>query len=198
MGNSSSSLRAQYMELVQGLLHSIGVKASTHRLSELFRLVDQYCHWFQYQTKLQLNLKEWKIIQKELRKQHQKGNVIPLKLWTLCSAITQALTLLSTDNETKSNASRRGEIIYEDVSDAGGASASPEGKDTNEPLPVNGETSDTDSSESDSEASSVSSEEGQEIKEMTHLFQEWWKSHKEEKKIYTFCSSLCFSFRHGG
>ena len=169
MGNSSSSLRAQYMQLVQGL-HSIGVKALTHRLSELFRLVEQYCHWFQYQTKLQLNLKEWKIIQKELRKQHQKGNVIPLKLWTLFSAIKQALTLLSTDNETKSNASRRGEIIYEDVSDVGGASASPEGKDTNEPPPANGETSD--SSESDSEASSFSSEEGKEIKEMTHLFQE--------------------------
>ena len=115
-----------------------------------------------------------------MKKQHQKGNVIPLKLWTLCSAITQALTLLSTDNETKSNASRRGEIIYEDVSDVGGASASPEGKDTSEPPPVNGETSD--SSESDSEASSVSSEEGKEIKEMTHLFQEWWKSRKDEKK----------------
>ena len=69
--------------------------------------------------------------------------------------------MLSTDNETKSNASRRGEIIYEDVSDVGGASASPEGKDTNEPPPVNGETSD--SSKSDSEASSVSSEEGKEI-----------------------------------
>ena len=149
------------MELVQGLLHSIGVKASTHWLSELFRLVEQYCHWFQYQTKLQLNLKEWKIIQKELRKQHQKGNVIPLKLWTLCSALTQALTLLSTNNETKSNASGRGEIIYEDVSNAGGVSASPEGKDTNEP-PVNGETSD--SSESDSESSSVSSEEGKGLK----------------------------------
>ena len=168
------------MELVKGLLHSIGVKASTHQLSELFRLVEQYCHWFQYQTKLQLNLKEWKIIQKELRKQHQKGNVIPLKLWTLCSAITQALTLLSIDNVTKSNASRRGEIIYEDVSDVGGASALPEGKDTNEPPPVNGETSD--SSESDSEAASVSSEEGKKIKEMTHLFQEWWKSCKGEKK----------------
>ena len=76
------------MKLVQGLLHSIGIKASTRRLSELFRLVEKYCHWFQYQAKLQLNLKEWKIIQKELRKQHQKGNVIPLKLWTLCNAIT--------------------------------------------------------------------------------------------------------------
>ena len=69
-----------YMELVQGLLHSIGVKASTRRLSELFRLVEQYYHWFQYQTKLQLNLKEWKIIQKELKKKHQKSNMIPLKL----------------------------------------------------------------------------------------------------------------------
>ena len=146
------------MELVKRLLHSIGIKASTRRLSKLFRLVEQYCYWFQYQTKLQLNLKEWKIIQKELRKQHQKDHVIPLKLWTLCSAITQALTLLSTDGETKSNASRKGEIIYEDVSDVGGASASPEGKDTNEPPPANGETPDR--SESDSEASSVLSEEG--------------------------------------
>ena len=82
--------------------------------------MEQYCHWFQYQTKLQLNLKEWKIIQKELRKQHQKGNVIPLKLWTLCNAIIQALTLLSTDNETKSNASMKGEAIYEDVPNVGG------------------------------------------------------------------------------
>ena len=171
MGNSSSSLRTQYMELVKGLLHSIGIRVSTRQLSELFRLVEQYCHWFQYQTKFQLNLKEWKIIQKELRKQHQKGNVIPLKLWTLCNAITQALTLLSTDNETKSNASMKGEAIYEDVPNIGGVSALPEGKDTGEPPSGNGETSV--SSESDSEASSVSSEEGKEIKEMTHLFQEW-------------------------
>ena len=79
MGNSSS-LWTQYMELIKGLLHSIGFKASTRQLSELFRLVEQCCYWFQYQTKLQLNLKEWKIIQKELRKQQQKSNVIPLKL----------------------------------------------------------------------------------------------------------------------
>ena len=83
------------------------------------------------------------------------------------------------------------EAIYEDVPNVGGASVLPEGKDTGEPPPVNGETSD--SSESDSEASSVSSEEGKEIKEMTHLFQEWWKG---GEKIYTFCSSLCFSFPH--
>ena len=46
--------------------------------------------------------------------------------------------MFSTDSETKSNASRRGEIIYGDVSDVGGASASPEGKDMNEPPPANG------------------------------------------------------------
>ena len=89
--------------------------------------------------------------------------------------------MLSTDNETKSNASVKEEAIYEDVPNVGGASVLPEGKDTGEPPPVNGETSD--SSESDLEASSVSSEEGKEIKEMTHLFQEWWKSRKEEKNL---------------
>ena len=98
---------------------------------------------------------------KILKKQHQKGNVIPLKLWTLCNAIIQALTLLSTDNESKSNASMKEEAIYEDVPNVCGASTLPEGKDTGESPPVNGKTSD--SSKSDSEASSVSSKEGKEI-----------------------------------
>ena len=87
----------------------------------------------------------------------------------------------------------QGEAIYEDVPNVDGASALPEGKDTSKPPSEYGETSV--SSESDSEASSVSSEEGKEIKEMTHLFQEWWKG---GEKIYTFCSSLCFSFPHCG
>ena len=100
--------------------------------------------------------------------------MILLKLWTLCNAITQALTLQSTDNETKSNASMKEEAIYEDVPNVGGVSALPEGKDTSKLPSGNGETSD--SSESDSEASSVSSEEGKEIKEMIHVFQEWWRS----------------------
>ncbi|XP_040095046.1 endogenous retrovirus group K member 8 Gag polyprotein-like [Oryx dammah] len=101
MGNSPS-LKSQYMELVKGLLHSIGIKTSTRRLSELFCLIEQHCYWFQYQTKVQLNLKEWKVVQKELRKQHQKGNVIPLRLWALCSAITQALKLMAADSEAGS------------------------------------------------------------------------------------------------
>ena len=44
--------------------------------------------------------------------------------------------MLSTNNETKSSASRMGKIIYEDISDVNGASALPEGKDPNEPPPV--------------------------------------------------------------
>ena len=96
--------------------------------------------------------------------------MIPLKLWTLCNAITQALTLLSTDNETNSNASMKKEATHEDVPSVGGVSTLPESKDTSKSPSVNGETSD--SSESDSEASSVSSEEGKEIKEMTHIFRE--------------------------
>ena len=110
---------------------------------------------------------------KKLKKQRQKGNVIPLKLQTLCNAITQALTLLSADNETKSNASMKEETIYEDVPNVGGVSALPESKDTSKSPSVNGETSD--SSKSDSE-------EGKEIKDMTHLFQEQWRSHREEKQ----------------
>ena len=90
------------MELVKGLLHSTGIKTSTRRLSELFCLIEQHCYRFQYQTEVQLNLKEWKVVQKELRRQHQKGNVIPLRLWTLCSAITQALKLMAADSEAAS------------------------------------------------------------------------------------------------
>ena len=42
------------------------------------------------------------MVQKELRRQYQKGNVIPLRLWTLCSTITQALKLMAADNEATS------------------------------------------------------------------------------------------------
>ena len=49
----------------------------------------------------------------------------------ICNAITQALTLLSTDNETKSNALMKGKAIYEDMPNVGGISALPESKDTN-------------------------------------------------------------------
>ena len=87
------------MELVKGLLLSIGITTSTRPLSKLFCVIEQHCYWFQYQTKVQLNLKEWKVVKKDLRKQHQKGNVIPLRLWTLGSAIMQALKLMAADGE---------------------------------------------------------------------------------------------------
>ena len=102
------------MELVKGLLHCIGIKTSAHCLSELFCLIEQHCYWFQYQTEVQLNLKEWKVVQ-ELRRQHQKGNVIPLRLWTLCSAITQALKLMAADSEAASCSLKKEDPLYEDV-----------------------------------------------------------------------------------
>ena len=114
MGNSLS-LKSQYMELVKGLLHSIRIKTSTRRLSELFCLIEQHCYWFQYQTEVELNLKEWKVVQKELKRQHQKGNVIPLRLWTLCSAITLALELMAADSEAASCSLKKEDPLYEDV-----------------------------------------------------------------------------------
>ena len=54
------------------------------------------------------------MIQKELRRQHQKGNVIPLKLWTLCSAIMQALKLKAANGEAVS-CSLKDDSLCEDV-----------------------------------------------------------------------------------
>ena len=41
-------------------------------------------------------------MQKELKRQHQKKNVTPLRLWTLCSATMQALKLMAADSEAAS------------------------------------------------------------------------------------------------
>ena len=55
------------------------------------------------------------MVQKDLRRQHQKGNVIPLRLWTLCSAITQALKLMAADSEAVSCSLKKDDPLYEDV-----------------------------------------------------------------------------------
>ena len=55
------------------------------------------------------------MVQKELRRQYQKGNVIPLRLWTLCSAITQALKLMAVDSEAVSYSLKKEDPLYEDV-----------------------------------------------------------------------------------
>ena len=54
-------------------------------------------------------------MQKELKRQHQKKNVIPLRLWTLCSAITQALKLMAVDSEAVSCSLKKEDPLYEDV-----------------------------------------------------------------------------------
>ena len=98
MGNSTS-LASEYLWLLQGLLMSIGVEVKEKTLKRLFAHVEQHCYWFQYQTKVQLNQKEWLQVVKVLRRAHQRGQTMPLTLWTLCSSITQALELLETDSE---------------------------------------------------------------------------------------------------
>ncbi|XP_077614458.1 endogenous retrovirus group K member 8 Gag polyprotein-like [Crocuta crocuta] len=172
------------MELVKGLLHSIGVKASSCRLSELFRLVEQHCYWFKCQPKVQLNLKEWKLIQKELCQQHQKGNIIPLKLWTLCSAITQALALLSTDSETKSTKS---EVIYEEVSnETQKESEAAALHDASAAAALHSRAGESDAKSDSSSESSSSSDGNDGVDKVTRLFQQWWKKQNEgTKKVPT-------------
>ncbi|XP_017727345.1 PREDICTED: endogenous retrovirus group K member 8 Gag polyprotein-like [Rhinopithecus bieti] len=98
MGNSSS-LASEYLRLLQGLLLSIGVDAKERTLRKLFAHVEQHCSWFQYQTEVQLNKREWQQVVKTLRQAHQRGDVMSAPLWALCASITQALELLETDSE---------------------------------------------------------------------------------------------------
>ena len=98
MGNSTS-LASEYLRLLQGLLMSIGVEVKEKTLKRLFAHVEQHCYWFQYQNKVQLNRKERLQVVEVLRQAHQRGQTMPLTLWTLCSSITQALELLETDSE---------------------------------------------------------------------------------------------------
>ena len=98
MGNSSS-LASEYLRLLQGLLLSIGVDTKERTLQKLFAHVEQHCYWFQYQTKVQLNKRDWQQVVKTLREAHQCGDVMSAPLWALCASITQALELLETDSE---------------------------------------------------------------------------------------------------
>lgn len=68
-------------------------------MKRLFAHVEQHCYWFQYQTKVQLNRREWLQVVKALLRALQLGDIMPLRLWTLCNSITQTLELLETDSE---------------------------------------------------------------------------------------------------
>ena len=69
MGNSSS-LASEYVRLLQGLLLSIGVNVKEKTLRKFFAHVEQHCSWFQYQTEVQLNKREWQQVVKTLRQAH--------------------------------------------------------------------------------------------------------------------------------
>lgn len=48
---------------------------------------------------MQLNRKKWLQVVKALLRALQLGDIMPLKLWTLCNSITQTLELLETNSE---------------------------------------------------------------------------------------------------
>ncbi|KAM9673382.1 endogenous retrovirus group K member 113 Gag polyprotein-like [Trichechus inunguis] len=137
MGNSPS-LEKEYLKLLRGLLHSVGVEVTDKNLKILLRHITEKCYWFAYQTKAQMSLREWKQVVKTLRRCHQRGQLMDLKLWTICSSITQALQLLESDSEGGSESAGQEEKIYEEVA--------------NEfPPPPEAEAAESDASESDYE-----------------------------------------------
>ncbi|XP_074852054.1 endogenous retrovirus group K member 10 Gag polyprotein-like [Carettochelys insculpta] len=98
MGNSPSSY-SSYIELLQTLLKSSGVKVKQSTFQKLFDLICKHCYWFTPSGKNALDLKQWRLIMRALRRAHQKGEIIPLPVWSLCNLVVRALEPLQSGSE---------------------------------------------------------------------------------------------------
>ncbi|XP_074843364.1 endogenous retrovirus group K member 10 Gag polyprotein-like [Carettochelys insculpta] len=98
MGNSPSSY-SSYIELLQTLLKSSGVKVKQSTFQKLFDLICKHCYWLTPSGKNALDLKQWRLIMRALRRAHQKGEIIPLPVWSLCNLVARALEPLQSGSE---------------------------------------------------------------------------------------------------
>ena len=103
MGNSHS-VEFQYIRLLKQLLRSSGVKVKPECFDELFALVRKHCYWFQPTGHNQLNLKVWKQVMRALRRAHQHGDPISVRVWSLCKLISLALEPLQSETESENGA----------------------------------------------------------------------------------------------
>ena len=120
------------------------------------------------------------MIQKELRRQHQKGNVIPLKLWTLCSAILQALKLKAANGEAVSCSLKKADPLYEDVPVSEEKEGECEWGASPRPLPKPPGDSKNSSTESDRDVSS--GEDSDSVEAMTAAFRKVLSNKKQTSK----------------
>ena len=75
----NSSSYNSYIQLLQTLLKSSGVKVKHSAFENLFYLVKKHCHWFTPSGKNSLNQKQWNLVLHALCHAHQQ-EVIPLSL----------------------------------------------------------------------------------------------------------------------
>ena len=116
-------------------------------------------------------------MQKELKRQHQKKNVTPLRLWTLCSAIIQALKLMAADGEAVSCSLKKEDPLYEDVPVREEKEDEGEGGASSRPLPKPPDDSKDSSIETDRDVSS--GEDSDSVEAMTTAF---WKVLSNKKR----------------
>ena len=119
-------------------------------------------------------------MQKEFRRQHQKGNVIPLRLWTLWSAITQALKLTAADSEAVSCSLKKEDPLYEDVPVREEKEDEGEGGASSRPLPKPPDDSKDSSIETDRDVSS--GEDSDSVDAMTTSFRKILSNKKRTSK----------------
>nr|XP_033714061.1 endogenous retrovirus group K member 19 Gag polyprotein-like [Tursiops truncatus] len=99
MGNSHS-VEFQYVKLLKQLLQSSGVKVKQESFDELFALVRKHCYWFRPTGHNQLNLEVWKQVMRALRRAHQHGDPISVRVWSLCKLISLSLEPLQSETES--------------------------------------------------------------------------------------------------
>jgi hypothetical protein len=98
MGNSPS-IQSQYMTLLKGLLKGSGVKVKDKSFQELLHHFHRHCYWFHPEGRTILNYEVWKKVMRALRRAQQRGDIIPVHVWSLWSLISSVLKPMSTDSE---------------------------------------------------------------------------------------------------
>ena len=97
MGNvGSAEHHCLYICLLRQLLKVGGASISEGRLLELLQAVDNYCCWLL--SRETLDLKVWEKVGAELKKEHAKGTLLPVSIWSTWALIKSVLEPLQTSD----------------------------------------------------------------------------------------------------
>ena len=95
MGQNPSK-HSDYMQVFKTLLKSSGVEISHSSSQKLFSAIEKYCYWLD-PDKGTLRHKEWQEDMCCLRRAYQRGEKIPLYVWSVGNLINTALGPLQSE-----------------------------------------------------------------------------------------------------